>query len=197
MSKSEKLEELIDENHGYLITSQAVQRGFTKPFISKYIKEHKMEKAAHGIYNSEDVWQDELFILQTRNQMIIYSGETALYLHGLTDREYSKICFTVPSGYNVSHMKNVNKDVRYVQKDIYELGVCMVESVSGNLVKAYDMEHCICDLVKYRSSYEVQTFQTAMKEYMTHTQKDLSRLVAYAKKFGMRDEVMKYVEVMV
>ena len=59
------------------------------------------------------------------------------------------------------------------------------------------MEHCICDLVKYRSSYEVQTFQTAMKEYMTHTQKDLSRLVAYAKKFGMRDEVMKYVEVMV
>ena len=34
-------------------------------------------------------------------------------------------------------------------------------------------------------------------QLLTHTQKDLSRLVAYAKKFGMRDEVMKYVEVMV
>lgn len=33
MSKSEKQKELIDENHGYLITSQALQRRFTKTFI--------------------------------------------------------------------------------------------------------------------------------------------------------------------
>ncbi|KIR01507.1 Abortive infection protein AbiGI [Lachnospiraceae bacterium TWA4] len=195
MTRTEELENLIDKNHGYLITSQAVQKGFTKPFIYKYIREHQMEKAAHGIYNLEEVWQDELFILQTRNQKIIYSDETALYLHRLTDREYSKICFTVPGGYNVSHMKNVNKEVRYVQKDVYELGACMVESISGNQIKAYDMERCICDLVKYRNSYEVQTFQTAMKEYMRHSKKNLSRLVGYAKKLGMRDEVMKYVMV--
>jgi len=37
----------------------------------------------------DDVWPDDLFILQQRNGAIIYSGETALYLHGLTDREYS------------------------------------------------------------------------------------------------------------
>lgn len=36
----------------------------------------------------DDVWLGELFILQQRNGAIIYSGETALYLHGLTDREY-------------------------------------------------------------------------------------------------------------
>ena len=39
----------------------------------------------------DDVWLDELFILQQRNSAIIYSGETALYLHGLTDREYSSV----------------------------------------------------------------------------------------------------------
>ena len=40
----------------------------------------------------DDVWLDELFILQQRNGASIYSGETALYLHGLTDREYSSVC---------------------------------------------------------------------------------------------------------
>ena len=62
-----------------------------------------MEKVAHGIYILDDVWPDELFVLQQRNKNIIYSGEAALYLHGLIDREYSHICFTVPTGYNATH----------------------------------------------------------------------------------------------
>ena len=50
-----------------------------------------MEKVSRGLYIMDDVWLDELFILQQRNGAIIYSGETALYLHGLTDREYSSV----------------------------------------------------------------------------------------------------------
>ena len=45
-----------------------------------------MEKVSRGLYIMDDVWLDELFILQQRNGAIIYSGETALYLHSLTDR---------------------------------------------------------------------------------------------------------------
>ena len=37
-----------------------------------------MEKVAHGIYILDNVWPDELFVLQQRNKNIIYSGETAL-----------------------------------------------------------------------------------------------------------------------
>ena len=58
------------------------------------------------------MWPDELFILQQRNGIVIYSGETALYLHGLTDREYSSVCVTVPQGYNASHLrKSVMRDI--------------------------------------------------------------------------------------
>lgn len=39
-----------------------------------------MEKVSRGVYITDDVWPDELFILQQRNGVIIYSGETALYL---------------------------------------------------------------------------------------------------------------------
>ena len=60
MSRSELLKKMIDEENGYLVTSKAVAEGFTKPFISRYIKEHQMEKAAHGIYIMEDVWPEKL-----------------------------------------------------------------------------------------------------------------------------------------
>ena len=85
MSTSDILESLIEKDNGYLITSKAVESGVSKPSVSKYVREHDMEKVAHGIYILDDVWPDELFVLQQRNKNIIYSGETALYLHGLID----------------------------------------------------------------------------------------------------------------
>mgnify|MGYP000019547099 FL=1 len=84
MSTSDILESLIEKDNGYLITSKAIESGVSKPSVSKYVREHDMEKVAHGIYILDDVWPDELFVLQQRNKNIIYSGETALYLHVLS-----------------------------------------------------------------------------------------------------------------
>lgn len=187
---------IIEKNHGYLITSKAVEQGISKPTISKYIKSHNMEKAARGIYILDDIWPDELFVLQARNSAIIYSGETALYLHKLIDREYSHIYFAVPAGYNTSHI-SADKVVRYENSTEYALGVCEVESNSGNHVCVYDKERCICDLIKNRKNTEVQLFQTAIKEYMSDKSKKISTLIKYAEIIGIRDEVMKYVEVLI
>ena len=74
------------------------KRQFSKTYLSKYVKENGYERVAHGIYAAPDIWPDELYLLQKMNPKIIFSGETALYIHGLTDREYSRIEVTVPSG---------------------------------------------------------------------------------------------------
>ena len=197
MSKDNILESLIEENNGYLLTAMATEKGITKPYLARYVKEHDMERVARGIYITEDVWPDELYVMQVRSAAVVFSGETALYLHNLIDREYSEICVTVPTGYNATHLYADNLKVKYVPRDVYELGVCMVASSSGNMVRVYDKERCICDLISDRNKTEVQNFQTAIKEYMSGKDKKLSKLIGYAEKLGIRDEVMKYVEVLV
>ena len=52
-------------------------------------------------------------------------------------------------------------------------------------------------ILRNRNKYEVQVFQTAIKEYMSSKDKKLSQLIVYADMMGIRDEVMKYVEVLV
>ena len=190
---------IYEKYNGYLITSLVCSEDISKTYIAKYIKEHGMERVPRGVYIADDVWPDELFILQQRNGAIIYSGETALYLHGLTDREYSSVCVTVPQGYNASHLKDndFNVSVKYAAPDLYKIGICEIASSSGNLVKVYDQERCICDLIRNRNKYEVQVFQTAIKEYMSSKDKKLSQLIVYADMMEIRDEVMKYVEVLV
>lgn len=199
MTKKEKIENFIEKYNGYLITSLVCNEDISKTYVAQYIKEHGMEKVSRGLYITDDVWPDELFILQQRNSAVIYSGETALYLHGLTDREYSSVCVTVPQGYNASHLKENDFDVtvKYAAQEFYKMGVCEIPSSSGNLVKVYDKERCICDLIMNRNKYEVQLFQTAIKEYMLSKDKQLSQLIIYADRMGIRDEVMKYVEVLV
>ena len=190
------LERLMEASHGYLMASQAVENGVSRTVLSQYVKDKGLERVARGIYIADDVWTDELFVLQVRNENIVYCGETALYLHGLIDREYSKICISVPRGVNVAHIKISNLHVKYPSRELHLLGVCQVTSISGNDVRAYDKERCICDLIKNRSKTEVQDFQIAIKEYMSGRDKNLSRLVEYAKILGIRDEVMKYLEVL-
>ena len=197
MGKRIILDQLLEENHGYLMTSQAVEKGISRTAFSQYVNEEGLEKVARGIYMSDGEWPDELFILQARSEKIIFCGETALYLHGLIDREYSEICISVPRGFNVSHIKSDNLQVKYPSKEIHSLGVCHLPSSSGNLVRVYDKERCICDLIKNRSNTEVQNFQTAIKEYISDGDKMLSRLIQYAQVLGIRDEVMKYVGVFV
>ncbi len=195
MNKNDILQKLMERNNGYLLSAMANENNISRTVLSKYVKEKGLEKVARGIYITDDVWPDELYIMQVRNKAVIFAGETALYLHGLIDREYSEICVSVPTGYNASHLKTGSVQVKYASKNSYGLGVCTVPSTSGNMVKVYDRERCICDLISDRKKVDVQNFQTAMKVYMLGKCKKLSRLVEYAEQLGMRDEVMKYVEV--
>ena len=196
MNKYEYMGKLLQENNGYLFTAQVEKAGISRTYLAKFVSENYLEKVAKGIYISKDTWADELYILQVRNPKIIYSGETALYLHGMTDREYTDICITVPPRFNQTRLRSKGVIVHQVKSEIYQLGIVEVRTNYGNKVRTYNKERCICDMIKNRGNIEVQQFQTAMKSFMRDKTKDMSRLMQYGEQLKIRDEIMKYVEVM-
>lgn len=196
MTKKELLDKMSEDNSGYLFTSDVVNSGISKTYLAKYVKTNNFERVAQGIYISADTWRDELFILQKKYPCIIYDRETALYLHGLTDREYPAVHAGVLKGFNTFRLKERGIVVHTYNSEMYSMGIVKVQTNFGNEVRVYDKERCICNLVAGRPDVEVQTFQTAMKEYMSDPGKRLSVLIEYAKRLRMRDEIMKYVEVM-
>ena len=82
------------------------------------------------------------------------------------------------------------------KQEIYQLGITEIETNFGNKVRVYDKERCICDIIKNRNTVEVQQFQCALKTFMADKSKDMSKLMSYGAKLKIRDEIMKYVEVM-
>ena len=82
MDKRIVLERLIEENNGYLLTSMAIEKDITKPFLSRYVKEMGMEKVARGVYITDDVWPDELFVMQVRNSAVIFRVKRLCFYMG-------------------------------------------------------------------------------------------------------------------
>ena len=199
MTKLERfaqLDGLLAEQDGMLQTSQAVARGIVKPIFYEYIKERKLEQVAHGIYVSEDTWIDAMFLLHLRCGQAVFSHESALFFHDLTDREPSPYAITVRRGYSTTRLKAEGLFVYTIKPELFDVGVSSGQTPFGHTVPVYDMERTICDLLRSRSRIEIQTFQGALKAYARRKDKNLRALMQYAGMFKVEKILRQYLEVL-
>lgn len=196
MSRFDLLDQMVESGNGYLLTTNVLDNGISKPTLAEYVKKRNMERVAHGVYRSEDAWPDDLYRLALTNSRIVFSHETALSLHGLMEREPSEINVTVSAGYNATHLRKQGVRVYQVKPELYPLGATEAKTYFGNPVRAYDMERSICDLLRSKGRTDIQVFRYAIKEYMSSDRKNLNRLMSYAKAFQIDSLVRTYTEVM-
>ncbi len=196
MTKVEKLSDLIELRNGYLSIAEAQELGISRTYIQEYIAANGLERIARGLYKSPDVWMDELYVLALKNEKAVYSFDTALMLNGLTEREPAEIFVTVSRAYNASHLRSKGVIVNYVRDEWLDWGRTVVKTTYGNEVAVYDMERTICDILRVKDKKDPQMFAYAMKEYAKKTDKNLPRLMKYAKAFGMETELRRYMEVL-
>ncbi|MCX4317485.1 MAG: abortive phage infection protein, partial [Lachnospiraceae bacterium] len=165
MTQFEQLDEFLQKQRGMLQTSDAVKRGISKPVFYNYVKEKELDQAAHGIYVSPDAWVDGIYLLHLRCSHGVFSHETALFFHDLTDREPFSYSITVKRGYSTTRLKADGFSVYTIKPELHGIGKSTARTSFGHTVPTYDMERTICDLLRCRSSIEMQTFQGALKMY--------------------------------
>ena len=185
------------QNNDYLTPRMAKDSGISKFRFYKYVHENGLEQVGRGIYSVPDGLLDELYLLHQRCPNAVFSHEEALYYHGLTDREPSLHTFTIYSGYNVHRLiAEGNCKAYMVKKDLLDMGKIMVIDNSGNRIPMYDLERTICDLMRSRSSVEIQDFNAALKAYVFRKDKDLNLLMEYAKLFHVDNVIRRYMGVL-
>lgn len=196
MSAYETLDKLLENGNGYLTAADTANAGISRTYLYEYVKRNNLERVAAGVYKSADTWLDELYIIHLRNKNVIFSHETALYFHHLSDGEPMEINITVPRGYNAAHLRKQDCRIYTVRNDWFDLGKTELETNFGNKAFVYNKERTICDIIRYKETMEIQSFQTALKEYMHSRDKNLHNLIKYAKIMGIDEKIRLYTEVM-
>ena len=190
------MDRLVEAGNGYLQVSVVRKHDISNYTLMKYLKTRGMARTAHGVYATADAWPDDYYFLALRNGRIVFSHESALYLHGLMEREPAATTVTVPEGYNSTHINRQGIRVIHSKPEWYTLGITKIKTTFGNEVPVYDCERTICDMIRCRKDVEVQTFRTAMREYMSGEKKKLGNLMRYAKGLGIEEKVRIYTDVM-
>ena len=187
----------ITRSHGGIIeTNIAAQSGISKAMLYKLCKADKLVRIAKGQYILPDDLQDELLMIANRSDKIIFSHETALFLHGISDRTPFEHTVTAPSGHIPSAAIRSACKVYYIKPELFELGKTVSKTPAGNDVPVYDLERTICDIVRSRNKLGTETFLAALKLYAASPKKDLNRLNAYAKEQRVSNVLRRYLEVL-
>ena len=187
----------IAKSHGGIIeTKIAAQYGISKAMLYKLCKHDKIHRIVKGQYILPDDMQDELLAISNRSERIIFSHETALYLHGISDRIPFEHTVTAPSGCIPSAAIKAECKVYYIKPELFELGKTTLRTPAGNKVPAYDLERTVCDVIRSRNKLGTETFLAALKLYAADPQKDLNKLYFYAKKMRVSNVLRQYLEVL-
>ena len=187
----------IAKTHGGIIeTKIAAQHGISKAMLYKLCKEDKIHRIVKGQYILPDDMQDELLAISNRSERIIFSHETALYLHGISDRTPFENTVTAPSGCIPSSAIKSECKVYYIKPELFELGKTTLRTPAGNDVPAYDLERTICDVIRSRNKLGTETFLAALKMYAASPKKNLNQLNTYAKQMRVEKVLRQYLEVL-
>lgn len=183
-------------NNGVLNLKSLKEVNLSRQSIYNFIKRNNMEKVGPGIYISKEILEDEAYVLSLRCPKGVVSHDDALYYYGLVDREPMIHNITMYSGYNPTTLTRAGYKVYTVKRELLDLGKKTVVNQFGHEIPMYDLERTVCDLVRNRSNFEIQDFNAALKSYVKRKDKDLNRLMFYAKTFRLEKIIKQYMEIL-
>ncbi len=196
MTNANKIISIANDNKGYVTTKQVKENHINTIELTRLVKQGKLERVSRGYYAISNSFCDDYYIYQLKSKNCIFSHTTALFFYDLSDRTPLYFDMTVPVGYNGSLNKNKNIVLHYVKKELLNLGLTTVESPFGMSLRIYDRERTICDIVKYRNHLDKEIFTKALKRYASLKEKDLNKLMKYAKKLHIDKKIREYMEVL-
>lgn len=196
MTTQEQIHGLTKTSDSMITSKLVTEAGLHRSILSELVKANELVRVGRGVYLKPDAWEDEMYLLQYRFSRGVFSHETALYLHGMTDRTPARYTMTFPWGYNAASLKEANIKVKRVIQDYYGLGAIEMPSPAQNPIRAYDIERTLCDIVRGRNACDIQVVNAAMKQYAASKNKDIQKLMGYAEKLRVKPKILRYMEVL-
>ncbi|MFC6169754.1 type IV toxin-antitoxin system AbiEi family antitoxin domain-containing protein [Loigolactobacillus jiayinensis] len=192
---NEEVFKLLAEKNGMISTRMAEKHGINPMVLTRMVKSGELERVTRGLYVKAGDFEDEFATVQHKLRRGIFSHDTALFLHGVTDYTPSQYDLTFPRGYHSKLFADLLVRPHFQISTFYQLGVITLETSMGQAVKVYDLEKTICDVVRDPQTDSDVMIQ-AVRQYVRRQDKNLQRLMKYAKILSVEKKLRPYIEVL-
>lgn len=189
-----KLQVLFNKNKGYLTRKQLPDKS-TYNHLLKLVNEGIIERVKQGVYRYGNVAFGNTMIDIGK---IVPGGVLCLY----SAWAYYELSVQIPQAFNIAIEKNRKIllpvyppiTLYYWKREYQELGVTR-QRIGGYIVKIYDLEKSVCDAVKYRTKIGIDVTSEILKNYLKRKDRNLSKLMGYAKQMRIEKTLKTYLEI--
>lgn len=183
----------IKNTNGYFSLKSATDSGITRWQLQELLNSGEIQKVRYGLYALKDVIPDELYITQLMCPKAIFSHDTALFFLGYSDQVPFTYTVAVPHGY-VSKTLSVQYNVKHVDNKTARDGIITVKSEFGNDLKVYCIERTLCENLHKPSELDKERFIPAIQKYLRSKDKDILKIMHFAKIFHVEKKLLPYLE---
>jgi len=187
---------IFEKYNNIMTTKEAISEGITKANLRSLLENQILEKISFGLYAVKGKYIDEFYLFQKKYAGAIFSHNTALYFHNMTERTPIRMDVTIYNGYNPYRFKGYI-NVFTVKKELVNVGVVEIESPQGLIVKAYNLERCVCDLIKDEGNLDLEAKNKIIRACIKNKDFDASIMFEYAKMLKVYDKVKQYMEIVI
>lgn len=195
-NKEKILMNLLSERGGRITAKEASLAGIHRMFLKQLADAGQIVRVARGVFQLATTQEDELLNLQHRCPMGIFSCETALFLHSLTERAPFVWTMTFKGFYHSPTLAKNGIVVKHSSKNLYPLEIVDVKTPLGNTVRTYSAERTLCEIMTAKVAADIQTITYAIKTYVGRKEKNIPKLIQLAKTFHVEKKLRAYLEVL-
>jgi len=196
MSKAERIQQIMEQYGGIATTAQIEAEGVSRVHIKGFLEGGQIVRERRGVYSLPEYVEDDMARLQLTYPKGVFSLGTALWLHKITDRTPMRYTLTFPQGYHAASLKNEDIDCVFAKKELWSVGIITMKNRLGDMVRTYDMEKTMCDILRKYGSLDIQLIADAFKQFAGRQDKDLNRLTHYAALLRVENPLRRYLEVL-
>lgn len=186
---------IFDKHKGIIKLSDFTACGFHNTELNKLIEKGYVEKIKTGYYEwiDGDIVSDAVVIGKLFPEGVVCL-DSALFLYGYT--------LKTPSAWHVAVSKNKKKSkykINYPPMQFYflidnymELGLSEI-MFEGHLMKIFDRDRTICDIIRYELKMDKEVFNYAIMTYVKDPKKNIRNLLDYAEKMNIKNKVSRII----
>jgi len=196
MKKETEIQQFFEANQGILSIRQLQSVGINYYCLNQFIAAQKIERLKPGLYRWTNYIGDDL----EEALKLIPSGIACLF----TAAAYYELTTFVSSQYHVAISKK-----RKIRLPVYppiklyywsgsqlSYGEKLIKNKDGLPIRIYDKEKTVCDFQKFRNKVGMDLSKEVLKNYLNRKDRNISKLMSYAKALNISSVLQKYLEIL-
>lgn len=190
------IQELMEKNNGVVKTSQLYTLGLDYRRIQNFVEYGVIEKVKNGYYSMNFHKKREEDIMAALFPDCVLTMESAMYCHHYLKNRPFKWTVAVDKNTSKSRFKLDYPLVLpyYTEPEVLQMGVEKMQI--GNVeMSVYCRERLICDILKYENRMEREDLQQALRAFLSDKNKDIAKLLSYARERKVLSKVRSQIGV--